>query len=73
MISTPLPESYNSIISQLGVRANEAINMTEKHGDDETLYGLRESASGVNLDEEMADMIRFQHAYNAAESDDSDG
>jgi len=26
----------------------------------------RQSVSGVSLDEEMANMIKFQHAYNAA-------
>ena len=30
------------------------------------LQNLKESISGVSLDEEMANMIRFQHAYNAA-------
>ncbi|HHY15865.1 MAG TPA: hypothetical protein GX521_07295 [Firmicutes bacterium] len=30
------------------------------------LTNLRESVSGVSLDEEMANMIRFQHAYGAA-------
>nr|WP_272899185.1 flagellar basal body rod C-terminal domain-containing protein [Caldalkalibacillus salinus] len=26
----------------------------------------RQSVSGVSLDEEMSNMIKFQHAYNAA-------
>jgi flagellar hook-associated protein 1 FlgK len=26
----------------------------------------RESVSGVNLDEEMTNMLQFQHAYSAA-------
>jgi len=30
------------------------------------LRDLRSSISGVNLDEEMADMIKFQHGYSAA-------
>lgn len=30
------------------------------------LEDLRQSVSGVNLDEEFADMIKFQHGYNAA-------
>lgn len=60
-------ESFNAIISRLGVTTQKAIKMVET---DEVLAGhlvnLRESVSGVNLDEEMANMIRFQHAYNAA-------
>lgn len=60
-------EAYNSIISGLGVRSQKAIKMVES---EETLanhlYNLRDSVSGVQLDEEMANMIRFQHAYGAA-------
>ena len=30
------------------------------------LENKRQSISGVSLDEELTNMIRFQHAYNAA-------
>ena len=30
------------------------------------LEDLRQSISGVSLDEEFAEMIKFQHGYNAA-------
>lgn len=30
------------------------------------LKGMRDSISGVNIDEELADIIKFQHGYNAA-------
>jgi flagellar hook-associated protein 1 FlgK len=30
------------------------------------LEDLRQSVSGVNLDEEFAELIKFQHGYNAA-------
>ena len=30
------------------------------------LRDLRDSISGVNIDEELADIIKFQHGYNAA-------
>ena len=30
------------------------------------LRGLRDSISGVNIDEELADIMKFQHGYNAA-------
>ncbi|HPU64261.1 flagellar basal body rod C-terminal domain-containing protein, partial [Candidatus Darwinibacter acetoxidans] len=44
-----------------------AIRMTENQVVLENhLQNLKESISGVSLDEEMANMIRFQHAYNAA-------
>jgi flagellar hook-associated protein 1 FlgK len=30
------------------------------------LHDRRQSISGVNMDEELANMIRYQHGYNAA-------
>ena len=30
------------------------------------LRAMRDSISGVNIDEELADIIKFQHGYNAA-------
>lgn len=65
--SPKLSDSFNSIIAGLGVRTMEANVMVENGivlGDH--LERLRESVSGVSLDEEMADMIKFQHAYVAA-------
>lgn len=60
-------EAFNSIISGLGVRTQKSKKMVENG---ETLANhltnLRDSVSGVQLDEEMANMIRFQHAYGAA-------
>lgn len=57
---------YRDIITDLGIAANEAITMRDAHEmvinqiDDR-----RKSLSGVSLDEEMTEMIKFQHAYNA--------
>jgi flagellar hook-associated protein 1 FlgK len=31
-----------------------------------SLHDMRQSISGVNINEELADMLRFQHGYNAA-------
>ena len=30
------------------------------------LRGMRDAISGVNVDEELSDIIKFQHGYNAA-------
>ncbi|HOQ24286.1 MAG TPA: flagellar hook-associated protein FlgK [Bacillota bacterium] len=58
---------YSSIISRLGVDAQKATTMKDNQ---EVLVGhlkdRQESVAGVSLDEEMANMIKFQHAYNAA-------
>ena len=58
---------YNSVIGRLGVETNQAKSFTENH---ELLVhqilNARESVQGVSLDEEMTNMVKFQHAYDAA-------
>jgi flagellar hook-associated protein 1 FlgK len=55
------------IITKLGIETREAKRLK---GNSELLAGevenRRQSVSGVSLDEEMSNMIKFQHAYNAA-------
>lgn len=57
---------FKSIISNLGVDGQEAARMTENQ---KVLINQietqRMSISGVSMDEEMANMIKFQHSYNA--------
>lgn len=58
---------YRSITSRLGVMGQKAQRMSNN----QTLVvdSIREQqdrVSGVSLDEEMANMIKFQHAYSAA-------
>ncbi|MFW6028860.1 MAG: flagellar hook-associated protein FlgK [Halanaerobiales bacterium] len=60
-------DKYESIISSLGVdgqRANQMVDNQEKLVNQ--LENQRESTSGVSLDEEMSNMIKYQQAYNAA-------
>ena len=58
---------YRSIIGQLGIEGQEAFQMVENRTSlIEQLINRRESVSGVSLDEEMTNMIRFQHAYTAS-------
>lgn len=58
---------FKSLISNLGVDAQEAIRMTDNQ---QVLINQidnnRQAISGVSLDEEMANMVKFQHAYNAS-------
>lgn len=57
----------DSMIGVLGVEAQEAIRMTENQQLLLTqIEYRRESVSGVSLDEELTNMIKFQHAYNSA-------
>ena len=58
---------FRSVVGQLGVQAQEA---NRQLANSKTLVdqvdARRQSVSGVSLDEEMANLIKFQHAYNAA-------
>jgi flagellar hook-associated protein 1 FlgK len=58
---------YNSLVAELGVQGQEAQRMVDNQialtGE---IDNRRLSVSGVNLDEEITDMIRFQQAYNAS-------
>ncbi|MDR7591288.1 MAG: flagellar basal body rod C-terminal domain-containing protein, partial [Armatimonadota bacterium] len=59
--------AYRSLVAELGVRAQEASRQVAYQDLLRDQVRLRrEATSGVSLDEEMTDMIRFQHAYEAA-------
>lgn len=58
---------YSSMVGQLGVQSQEALRQTENSTVLlQQVESSRQSVSGVSLDEEMAQMIKFQHAYSAA-------
>lgn len=58
---------FSSMIGQLGVQAQEASRQTENSTFlVQQVDSRRQSVSGVSLDEEMSNMIKFQHAYSAA-------
>jgi flagellar hook-associated protein 1 FlgK len=61
----PLVE-YRNLINTLGVEASRASNRASIQDDIvNNVDGARDSISGVNLDEEMTNMIRFQKSYTA--------
>lgn len=58
---------YRGMITQLGVQSQEATRMTDNQNLLlSQLENRKQEVSGVSLDEEMTNMIKFQHAYNAA-------
>ncbi len=65
--SGTIDEYFQSVVGQLGVQSQEAKRQASNQ---EILVDQvderRQSVSGVSLDEEMSNMIKFQHAYNAA-------
>ncbi len=64
---TSFDDYFADTVAEIGLkgevagRSNEAQQLVMKD-----LKDLQSSVSGVNLDEEMADMIKFQHGYSAA-------
>ncbi|GMB09135.1 flagellar hook-associated protein FlgK [Thermolongibacillus altinsuensis] len=65
--NTDISSFYEGMIGRMAVDAQEAERIK---GNRETLRQSveerRQSVSGVSLDEEMGNMIQFQHAYNAS-------
>ncbi|MDQ0269093.1 flagellar hook-associated protein FlgK [Cytobacillus purgationiresistens] len=65
--STSIMSFYQGVIGELGVNAQEANRMTSNSINlVDTVQFNRSSVSSVSLDEEMTNMIQFQHAYSAA-------
>lgn len=62
-----IEDYFQAMIGQLGVQSQEAVRM-ERNQDAmvNQINKQRQSVSGVSIDEEMANMIKFQHAYNAS-------
>ncbi|MCR4790176.1 MAG: flagellar hook-associated protein FlgK [Treponemataceae bacterium] len=54
-------------VTNVGLKGEQAmINHESQIAVMDELRSLRDSISGVNVDEELADIIKFQHGYNAA-------
>lgn len=62
------PEDYmKALISTLGIDAQQSTQIAETQENlTKQIENRRTSVSGVSLDEEMANMIKYQHAYSAA-------
>ena len=65
--TSTIDDYYRGMIAQLGVESQESTRMTDNQNLLlSQLENRRQEVSGVSLDEEMTNMIKFQHAYNAA-------
>lgn len=65
--ATTLSGSQSSMVARAGSAAQQAqLQLDAQNAAQTQAQAARESISGVNLDEEAADMIRFQQAYQAA-------
>ncbi|GGC83025.1 flagellar hook-associated protein 1 [Thalassobacillus devorans] len=62
-----LKSFYEGVIGKMGVEAQEYQRMTDNSTIlKESVEQRRQSVSAVSLDEEMTNMIKYQHAYNAS-------
>lgn len=58
---------FASSVTNAGLKGEQAeMNMLSQNSIMDDLRNLRDSVSGVNIDEELAEIIKFQHGYNAA-------
>ena len=65
--TTTLDGFYQQMVARVGVDTDQANRLTQvQTGVLEAAETRRAATSGVNLDEEMSDMVRFQKSYNAA-------
>ncbi len=60
-------DSYNQLVGKVGIQTLEAeIDLRTSESLMNQAINRRESVSGVNLDEEAANLIKFQQAYEAS-------
>lgn len=65
--STDFQAGYSMIVSDVGAKTrSSSIDLLAQQTLNEQAKAVRESYSGVNLDEEAADLLKFQQAYQAS-------
>ncbi|MFH1671938.1 MAG: flagellar hook-associated protein FlgK [Pseudomonadota bacterium] len=66
-VSSTLEDYYHTLVSSIGIKS-ESITRGKEFSASilDKLTELRNSISGVSLDEEMSNLVKFQHAYAAA-------
>lgn len=65
--TTTLDGFYQQMVARVGVDTDQANRLSQvQTGVLEAATTRRSATSGVNIDEEMSDMVRFQKSFNAA-------
>jgi flagellar hook-associated protein 1 FlgK len=60
-------DHFAEAVARVGLEGQRAQNASQNHDRiGKELRDLRQSISGVNMDEELAEMIKFQHGYAAS-------
>lgn len=58
---------FAEAVTNVGLKGEQAqTNLLSQNSIMDDLKNLRDSISGVNIDEELAEIMKFQHGYNAA-------
>jgi flagellar hook-associated protein 1 FlgK len=68
MFAEGAPEDFmKSFIAIIGIDSQQAVRNSENRGNiTKQIENRRLSDSGVSIDEEMANIVRYQHSYNAS-------
>ncbi|MCR5400019.1 MAG: flagellar hook-associated protein FlgK [Treponema sp.] len=62
-----IDDYFADSVTNVGLKGEQAENNYNSHlAIMMDLRGMRDSISGVNIDEELSDILKFQHGYNAA-------
>lgn len=65
--STTVLDAYANLTTQIGTAGNQsAANLTTQTSINTQAISSQQSVSGVNLDEEAANLVKFQQAYQAS-------
>jgi flagellar hook-associated protein 1 FlgK len=60
-------EYFADAVGRIGELGKQSGELLETHNQEmKKLQELRQSVAGVNMDEELSNLIRYQHGYNAA-------
>ena len=60
-------EFFAEAVTNMGLKGEQAeLALNTQSAILKELHDMRDSKSGVNIDEELADIIKFQHGYNAS-------
>jgi flagellar hook-associated protein 1 FlgK len=65
--STSIPQFYSNLVSDIGATIQTASNTSQSQGLVlKQLENQRDAISGVSIDEEMVNLLKFQNGYGAA-------
>ncbi len=60
-------EFFADTVTEIGLKGEQAeMMLNTQTAIVKELHDMRDSVSGVNIDEELSDIIKFQHGYNAS-------